>query len=190
MKPTNKQHRKVMSGKKLLLTFVLALMPALFFGQSAFDKFDGPEEITTVIVNKKMFSMMGNVKNNDKDAQQFLSLVKKLDNLRVFTTSNSKYAADMKATSEKYAKSAGLEELMRINDKGQNIRIMIKSGATDTVVKELLMFIEGGGKTNESVLMSLTGNFDLNEISVLTEKMNLPGGPEMKKASKGSKSSK
>jgi hypothetical protein len=34
------------------------------------------------------------------------------------------------------------------------------------------MFIEGGSKSNETVLMSLTGNFDLNEISILTDKMN------------------
>jgi hypothetical protein len=38
------------------------------------------------------------------------------------------------------------------------------------------MFIEGGSKSNETVLMSLTGNFDLNEISILTDKMRIPGG--------------
>lgn len=178
------------NGKKLVLTFVLALMPSLFFGQSVFDKFDGPEEITTVIVNKKMFSMIGGVKHNDKQAQQYLSLVKKLDNLKVFTTKNSKYSADMKATADKYAKGAGLEELMRVNDGGQNIRIMIKSGASDTQVRELLMFIEGANKGAESVLMSLTGNFDLNEISVLTDQMNLPGGNDIKKAAKGAKGPK
>jgi hypothetical protein len=45
------------------------------------------------------------------------------------------------------------------------------------------MFIEGSGK-EETVLMSLTGDFDLNELSVLTDKMNLPGGDDLKKASK------
>jgi hypothetical protein len=93
----------------------------------------------------------------------------------------------MKATADKYLKTAGLEELMRINDKGQNIKIMIKSGAKDSQIRELLMFIEGSGKGNETVLMSLTGNFDLNEISLLTDKMNLPGGSDLKKATKGKK---
>ena len=49
------------------------------------------------------------------------------------------------------------------------------------------MFIEGNGKDNQTVLMSLTGNFDLNEISALTNKMNLPGGDALRKASKGKK---
>jgi hypothetical protein len=43
------------------------------------------------------------------------------------------------------------------------------------------MFIEGGSKSNETVLMSLTGNFDLNEISILTDKMRIPGGDDLKK---------
>ena len=170
--------------KKLILTAILALMPSLFFAQSVFDKFDGPEEIATVIVNKKMFQMMGNVKN--KESQQYLDLVKKLDNLKVFRTTNAKYSADMKSTANKHIKSAGLEELMRITDKGQNIKIMVKSGSTETQVRELLMFMEGsGGK--ETVLMSLTGNFDLNDISTLTEKMNLPGGNVLNKAGKTKK---
>jgi hypothetical protein len=49
------------------------------------------------------------------------------------------------------------------------------------------MFIEGGSKSNETVLMSLTGNFDLNEISILTDKMRIPGGDDLKKAKKNRK---
>lgn len=168
--------------KKIFITLVLALAPTLFFGQSLFDKFDGPEEITTVVVNKKMFEMMGNVKTNDKDAQQFLRLIKGLDNLRVFTTTDKKWSSDMKAAVEKHLKSNTLEELMRISDAGKNVKIYVKSGDTSTKVKELLMFIEDGN--NETVLLSLTGNFDMNDISALTDRMNLPGGEELKKASK------
>jgi hypothetical protein len=177
-----------MKAKTLIITALVALMPTLFFGQAAFDKYDGQDDVTSVIVNKKMFQMMGNVKN--KESQEYLNLIKKLDNLKVFTTESAKMTADMKSTADKYIKSSGLEELMRVNDKGQNIKILVKSGATETQVRELLMFIEGSGKGNETVLMSLTGDFDLNDISMLTEKMKLPGGDELKKAGKGSKGPK
>lgn len=173
--------------RKLIITAIIALLPTLFFAQP-FAKYEDREDVTSVIVNKKMFEMMGKVKNNE--SQQYLNLIKKLDNLRVFTTENAKTAADMKATANAHIKSTGLEELMRVNDKGQNIKIMVKTGSTETKVKELLMFIEGTGKGNETVLMSLTGEFDLNDISMLTEKMNLPGGNELKKAGKGAKGSK
>jgi len=173
--------------KKFLITVVAALVSNAFFAQSAFDKYDGQDDVTSIIVNKKMFQMMGSVKvdANDKETQQYLDLMKKLDNLKVFTTTSTRVSADMKLSADKYIKTAGLEELMRVNDGGKNVRIMVKSGATDSQVKELLMFIEGANKENQTVLMSLTGNFDLSEISVLTDKMKIPGGDDLKKATKG-----
>jgi hypothetical protein len=163
-------------------------MPTVFFAQSDFSKFEDREDVTTVIVTQKMFKMISSTKS--KESQQYINLVKKLENLRVFTTESAKTAAEMKSAADKHIKSAGLEELMRVNDKGQNIKIMVKTGSTETKVKELLMFIEGSGKGAETVLMSLVGEFDLNDISMLTEKMNLPGGNELKKAGKGAKGSK
>jgi hypothetical protein len=41
----------------------------------------------------------------------------------------------MKSAAEKYIKTAGLEELMRVNDSGKNIKILVKSGATDSQIK-------------------------------------------------------
>ena len=172
--------------KKVILTLVVILTTNTFFGQTVFDKFDGQDDITAVIVNKKMFSLLSKMEVKDKESQQYVNLIKKLDNLKVFVTSSDKKSDEMKAVADKYLKTASLEELMRINEKGKSVKIYVRSGATDSQIKEMFMFIEGSGK-EETVLMSLTGDFDLNEISVLTDKMNLPGGDDLKKASKGKK---
>jgi hypothetical protein len=182
----NKQSVSIMRTIFLSVLFVLVASP--LFAQGAFDKFDGQDDVTSVIVNKKMFEMMSKVKvdASDKEMQQYHRLIKKLDNLKVFTTKSSRVEAEMKATAERYMKTANLEELMRVNDNGRSIKILVKSGAKDTQIRELLMFIDGG-KGEDSVLMSLTGDFDLNEISVLTDKMRFPGGDDLKKATKGKK---
>jgi hypothetical protein len=74
---------------------------------------------------------------------------------------------------------------MRVNGDGKNVKIYVKSGANENIVRELLMFIEGTNmKDASTVVLSLTGNFSLDEISMLTEKMSLPGGDDLKKASK------
>ena len=39
-------------------------------------------------------------------------------------------------------------------------------------------------KDANTVVLSLTGNFSLDEISMLTEKMSLPGGEDLKRAAK------
>lgn len=167
--------------------YIIALI--LFFSvsvsaQSAFDRFESQDAVTSVVVTKKMFELMGNIKmdGNDKSTQQYLNLVKKLDNLKVFTTSNNKAIADMRNTVESYLKSNPLEELMRINDSGKNVKIYVKQGSSANQVRELLMFIDNSSRNEDTVLMSLTGNFSLDEISVLTDQMKIPGGNELKKA--------
>lgn len=182
----NKQSVSIM--RTIFLSVLFVLMASPLFAQGAFDKFDDQDDVTSVIVNKKMFEMMSKVKvdASDKEMQQYHRLIKKLDNLKVFTTKSSRVEAEMKATAERYMKTANLEELMRVNDNGRSIKILVKSGAKDTQIRELLMFIDGG-KGEDSVLMSLTGDFDLNEISVLTDKMRFPGGDDLKKATKGKK---
>lgn len=174
--------------KTIFLALLFVVIASPLFAQGAFDKFDGQDDVTSVIVNKKMFEMMSKVKvdASDKEMQQYYHLIKKLDNLKVFTTKSARVEAEMKATTERYVKTANLEELMRVNDNGRSIKILVKSGAKDTQIRELLMFIDGG-KGEDSVLMSLTGDFDLNEISVLTDKMRFPGGDDLKKATKGKK---
>jgi hypothetical protein len=189
---TNKQKTKFLNNKKseimrkLLFSIVLMLSATTFFAQSVFDKFEDQDGITTVIVNKKMFSLLSKMEVNDKQEQEYVNLIKKLDNLKVFVTQSDKKSDEMKAVFDKYIKTASLEELMRVNEKGKSVKIFVKSGATDSQIKELLMFVEGIGQ-EETVLMSLTGDFDLEELSVLTDKMNLPGGDDLKKASKGKK---
>lgn len=174
--------------KKFIITLVVVLVSSPFFAQAAFDKFDGQDDVTSIIVNRKMFDLMSKVKvdASDKETQQYMNLIKKLDNLKVFTTKSTRVENEMRATAEKYIKTAGLEELMRVNDSGKNIKILVKSGATDSKIRELLMFIEGA-KNDNTVLMSLTGDFDLNEISILTDKMRIPGGDDLKKATRGKK---
>lgn len=175
--------------KRIFLSLLFLVVTNVTFSQSVFDKFEDQEKIRTVIVNKKMFSLLSKMKVEDKETQQYVNLIKKLENLKVFATQSDAKADEMKATAEKYLKTAGMEELMRITDKGKSVKIYVKSGATDSQIKELLMFVDGSG-TEETVLMSLTGNFDLDELSVLTEKMKLPGGEDLKKASKGGKGPK
>ena len=173
--------------KNLVVVIAFLIASTVSFAQGAFDKFEDKEGVASVIVNKKMFEMMSKVKVDakDKEMQQYMNLLKKLDNLKVFTTSNAKLGADMKATVNSYLKSNPLEELMRVNGDGKNVKIYVKSGANENIVKELLMFIEGANmKDASTIVLSLTGNFSLDEISILTEKMNLPSEKKKKKASK------
>ena len=161
--------------KNLIVIIAFLMASTTSFAQSVFDKFEVKEGIASVVVSKKMFEIMSKVKIDakDKDMQQYMNLLKKLDNLKVFTTSNSKLGADLKTSVTSYLKSNPLEELMRANGDGKNVKIYVKSGANDSTVKELLMFVEGANmKDANTIVLSLTGNFNLDEIDYALMEVN------------------
>jgi hypothetical protein len=171
--------------KNYIVALVLLVVSSPIFAQSVFDQFEGIEGVNTVLVNKKMFDLMSKVKldTSDKETQQYLSLIKKIDNLKVYRTQNERISIQMRLTTAKYAKTAGLEELITTNEGGKKVQIMAKPGTSETQLKELLLFIEGTNK-EETVLLSLTGDFDLSEVPALTDKMKIPGSAELRKVGK------
>ncbi|OUR93293.1 hypothetical protein A9Q87_04910 [Flavobacteriales bacterium 34_180_T64] len=186
--------------KKLILILAIVITPMLSYSQSIFDKYEDLDDVTSVIVNQKMFNMLATmgIDIDDPDAKEFVNMAKNITGLKVFTTGDAKVSADMKATVSNYLKSSKLEELMRIKDGAQTVKFYVKEGKDDNHVKELLMFVSGikeltkgqditiNGKKREieTVLLSLTGDIDLRQISKLTNQMNMPGGDHLKKAGK------
>jgi hypothetical protein len=183
--------------KKLVVIFAIALAPVVTFGQSVFDKFEDMDGVTSVIVNQKMFKMLMDlqIQTDDPEAQEMIDMVGKITGLKVLTTGDDKISAEMNSTFNSYLKSSNLQELMRIKDGDQTVKFYVKEGKDDNHVKELLMFVNGlkeltkgqdininGEKREiETVLLSLTGDIDLRQISKLTNKMNVPGGDQLKK---------
>ena len=171
--------------KKLILILAIALMPLYGSAQSIFANFEDNEEVTTVIVNKKMFEMMSKISVDDAEAQEMLNMVKNLNALKVFTTENAEVGSEMKGVIESYLKNSKLSELMRINDKDAKVCIYVKEGKNDNHVTELLMLVNGiksngGERQPESVILSITGDIYLDKISSLINHMNISGGEHLK----------
>ncbi|UGU18394.1 DUF4252 domain-containing protein [Sinomicrobium kalidii] len=169
-----------MTGRKWMVCMLLAVLPFLGFSQSVFDRFEAMDDVSAVVVNQNMFKLFSRIEADDPEAREFMDMVKTLKNLKVFTTENKTIAREMRSTMDEYIKDASLEELMRIKDEDSNVKFYIRPGRDEDHVSELLMFVSGlkevevHGKKLETVLLSLTGDIDLNKISMLTKKMNLP----------------
>ena len=176
--------------KKYIVLLMIALVPLAGFSQSLFDKYEDLDDVTSVVVSKKAFELLAkmDIEVDDPEAQYFMDIATSVNSLKVFTTDNESIGADMKASVSKYLKNSSLTELMRVKDKDANVKFYIKEGKDSDHVSELLMFVTGikdveaNGRSFETVLLSLTGNINLNKISSLTNKMNLP--QELNKAGK------
>lgn len=174
--------------RKTIIIIALALAPILSWGQNAFDSFENERDVTAVVVTKNMFKLLSkmDLNSSDPEAQAYLNMVDNLDNIKIFTTENPTVSKQMDAAVQKYlSESKKLGELMRVKDKGQDIKFYSKEGKNDNFVSELLMHLNGevNGKQT-TVIMSITGNIDLKQISKLTSELKVPGSEQLKNIDK------
>lgn len=169
--------------KKIFFTLTIIFLSNTFYAQNSLEKYDNKDDVSSIIVTKKMFDLMSKVQvdASDKQTQSYLNVTKKLDDLIVFTTQNTSVVNEMKATTENYVKTTNLNVFKKIVDGSKNATIYTNAGATATQVTELFMFIESPS-SEESVLMDLKGKFSLSEVSLLIDKMQIPGGNYIKQA--------
>lgn len=172
-----------MKINKIILTTVLVMSAWIANAQSQFDKFEDIDGVTSVVVTQKAFSLMSKI--GSESDEEYMDLIKNINSLKVFATESAEVASQMEQAAKSYLKSANLEELMRVKDGDSNVNIYVREGKSEDFVKELFMFVKDSENTSkESVIISLTGDIDLNQIAKLTDKMDLPGGEHLEKASK------
>jgi hypothetical protein len=170
--------------KKLILLVAIVTLPFANYAQtSVFDKFEEMDDVTTVVITKEAFKMASKFGGSSAEAKEYVDMVKDLNNLKVFTTESSTIAKQMNDVVAGYLKSSKLTQLMRVKDKDANVKIYIKQGKDENHVSELLMFVSDmQNKGNqEAVILSLTGEIDLNKISKITEGYIPNSGKQLKK---------
>ncbi len=162
--------------------FLLALFPLFGLSQPLLDKFKNMEEVSSVVVDQNMFSLLSKIEVDPDDPQtkEFMAMARSLKSLTVLITANSNIERDIKSSIDQYLKSSGMEELMQVEDKGSLAAFYTKPGKDEHHVSELLMWGTGlqrgadSTKDKEAIVLSLTGDIDLRKIGTLAQKMNLP----------------
>ncbi|WP_271784212.1 DUF4252 domain-containing protein [Aquimarina algiphila] len=176
--------------KKLAIILVLAVLPYVSNAQSNFDKYENMKDVTSMVMTSKMFKLLSKIdfESSDKETQQYLNLVENINNIKVFVTDNKEVSQKMRGDVNSYLKNSSLDELMRVkSDDGENIKFYVKPGSSEDYVKELFMYLEGNDNHDGpgTVILTITGNIDLKQVSKLANDLNIPGGKELKKVKKG-----
>ncbi|WP_299556236.1 DUF4252 domain-containing protein [Seonamhaeicola sp.] len=195
MKSILKLNKEKMS--KRLIVFIMAVMLVPLTGmaqKNIFDKYSDDPNVTYVNIKPKMFQMIAKVgvDTSDPEAKAFMDMVKSITSFKTIVTDSKDISADIAKWVK--SRSSSLEELMEVRDDGSEVKFYVKEGKDEDHVKELLIFVNGidkvmdekiqiNGKERkiETVVVSFTGDIDLNEISKLTEKMNIPAGEHLEK---------
>ena len=174
--------------KKSIIVILVCLVSFAGYSQN-FTKYENMKEVDAMIMTSKMFKLLAKVdlSSTDPEAQQYIKLIENLKEIRMYTTNQSAIRAQMAADVSTYLSKGSLEQLMRVNEDGKNIKFYSKPGRNENFVSELFMFMEGekDGKPI-AVILSITGDIDLTQLSKLATDLKVPGAEELKKVNKKS----
>ena len=173
--------------KKVILILALVFTSSLTFGQSMFDKLEDIDEVSSVVVTKDAFEILSkfNIQDEDNEAVEVFNMIKELKELKMFTTEDSGISAKMESMVKSAVRKSNLTELMRVKDKGSRVKIYVKSTKNKDFVSEVLMYIrdKDGERSKgkmESMIVSLTGNIDINKMSKLADTFSKESGVKVK----------
>lgn len=167
------------------LTFILGIgmlmLPFLSQAQT-FDKYAEMKNVKSMLVTSEMFKLLTEIDydSSDPETQAYANLIESLDNIQVYSTPDTKIGAKMAADVQAYLNSHSLNKLMSFKEDGKSVEFYSKPGKTDSYVSELLMFMKGSEDGEpKAVIMRITGNVDLKQISKLAKDLDVPGAKEL-----------
>jgi hypothetical protein len=167
--------------KNSILALCAFLIPFLSGAQN-FAKYENMKEVDAVVITSKMFKLLTKIDLNadDPETQQYIDLIENLQEIRVFTSKQDGIRKQMAADVQSYLKNGTMEELMRVSSDGKNVKFYYKPGRNDDYVSQLFMFMEGQDeKTPVSVILNITGDINLSQVSRLAQDFKIPGGEEL-----------
>ena len=93
MKLKNNQNQKTMN--KLVITLMLVGLSLSTYAQKSFDRFEDMKDVTAMVINQKMFKLLGKMDLDSKDPEMknYIDMVNSLEDIKVFSTKGTVFAS-------------------------------------------------------------------------------------------------
>ncbi len=132
------------------------------------------DRFTKVSISSKMFNLFTNFNADDPDEQQVIETISKLKGLKILVGNEITESASIYKSALSTA-SSHFEELMTVENADQEMVFYIQE-SNGTITELLMLMYEGTGV----MILSLVGDIDLQELSNLSDKMEIEGFQEFK----------
>ena len=178
--------------KKTSLLLILLLSINFLSAQTVFDQYQKNPEASYLSVSPKMFEMLGKLNINTDDAKMngFIEMVQNMESFKVLSTQDQEIAQDMENWLNKEIDQTELETVMNLSEDQVKVQFCVVPGSDETKVDRLVMFVKGAQQYADQegldlsnldfILLSIEGSIDLNQVAVLTEIIDIPGGKFLK----------
>lgn len=160
----------------MLMALAVMLAP-MVFGQTAsdklFEKYSGRDGYTSIHITQYMFQLFADL-DTDEEMKEFTEMASSIDRMKILTVDSDSLHPNRARDFYKDASSTlpikQYQELMVVKDGDQTVQMLIKEEGK--LVSEFLMLVNDD---HESVVISITGNIDLNQLARMSSKMNIEG---------------
>lgn len=163
---------KFSSIKKITSTLLFAaiLLPSLMIAQNnPFQKFESNKLVTFMEMGPEVLQLLEStnlmedkIPNYDKISEQ----LKEVKKLKLYMTEDTAIGKDLSKVIQKLKKDNKIEEMLSINDGGDNVQFYFNPESIETLDKEIFLYVQSDKmKKGSSILISFVGNFDLSKIN-------------------------
>ena len=178
--------------KKYFLLVLIFVIPGHLLCQSVFELYQNNKDVTAINISPKMFQLLGSMSlsSGDPEADALLEMIKGIRTFRALITRKELISDEIDLWVKQEASEKGLDLMVSMQDSDTDLSIYVKDGKADGELESLMMFSKGvsnaipkaelQGKNIEAVVLLIEGKIEINNISKLMTKMNLPGGDQLK----------
>jgi hypothetical protein len=151
-----------------LVVFTSTLVNAQPFIDDVFNQYSGKPGFTSVNIGNQLFKLISTLDKSDPELQ---TLTKKLSSIKILV-SEGKSVGFTKAIGEKIAKDDYIN-IMEVIESDQKVNFYIKQ--TGEVITDLILLAIDD---SEEVLISIKGNFILNDLANLGKSNSILSGDD------------
>jgi len=142
-----------------------------------FSEYEKRDDFTTIIITSKMFQLIAQIPESEEE-EDVMNVIRKLNGLKILTSSEYPERAELSRKAAKIIADKGFEELMIIKEGEEEIKFLIHED--DGHISEFVMLI-AEDDDGDFFLMSMTGNLELEDISKLSETLDIDGFEHLEK---------
>ena len=160
-----------------ILTSAMLLAATVVSGQNAsdqlFEKYSGQDGYTSIHITQYMFQLFADL-DTDEEMKEFTEIASSIDRIKILTgerdSLNPNRGNGLYKDALKTLPLKEYQELMEIKDGDQSVKMLIKEeGKT---ISEFLMLVHD---EDETAIISITGQINLNQLARLSKQMNIEG---------------
>lgn len=169
--------------KKILIIAAFTLASTLGYAQN-YDQLSNLKNTSETVITDEMFKLIANIDmdTNDPEFNEMKNTIDNLKEIRIYKTENPESAKTLNSFAGNYIKRNNLVKLMHVKEDGEMFSFHMKKGSNDKKVSNLVMLMNNSNGDSDTVFLVISGDIDLDQISKLTKKMNVPGQDQIEKA--------